>query len=375
MITLTQGLLSLNPAFNQSIIEFQGELPYPIKAKLTIDGLLYEVYPYPTDGKMKFNLTDMAKAMFTTDYFRDSIIPDTSVQFIYSDSTMVKDKNVLVTIMNSGATESETFNFKFYRGVEQQIGYPRKAALEQNEDVRIMLPTKNFIDYSVNYFEGFPFDFAVHGLEVGDEVYFRNPQTSFVSDIYTIEESGTTRFFLSDGANEITFDNVLLMNSALNRVEMFVNSDFKANLNIHRRESECGVYLKWLNNEGAYSYWRFSQVFKETLRTRDLDTIAGDYKNLHDIYSSNYLIGKTATSSLSLSSTFDHQFVEFLRSLLTSVQVEMYYHFEPFNQVEDSSDWIKVNVTDGSFEPFDSKNNKTKISLSIDLPPINTITL
>lgn len=375
MISLTQGLLNLNPAFNNSIIEFQSDLGNPINAKLLIDGLNYELYPYPTDGKFKFNLTDMAKASFTTDKFRDSIIPDLSQGFVYFDPNIVKDKTVLITVMNSATTESQTFNFSFYRGVEQQVGYYRKAQLANNTAIRIMLPTKNYVTYEVVYFEGQVFDFAVHGLQIGDEVVFKNPQTSYSSDIITVIESGTTRFFLSDGADETTFDNVILLNSALNRVELWVNGSFVANLNIYRRESECGIYLKWLNDEGAYSYWRFGQIYSETIKTKDLDSIAGDWKNLQESYSNSYLVGKTATNSMKLESIFDHRFIDNLKSLLTSVQVEMFIHSEPFQQVEHSSDWVKVNVHDGTFIPFDSKDSKTKISLSIDLPPVNTITL
>jgi hypothetical protein len=55
-----------------------------------------------------------------------------------------------------------TLNYNFIKSVEQIIGYRNKASL--NNTTRILLPTTNYIDYSIPYFTGYPMEFAIYGL-------------------------------------------------------------------------------------------------------------------------------------------------------------------------------------------------------------------
>jgi hypothetical protein len=47
------------------------------------------------------------------------------------------------------------------------------------------------------------------------------------------------------------------------QIEVWVNGAFKANINIKRMESNCGIYLKWFNANG-YSYWLFDKFYSDT---------------------------------------------------------------------------------------------------------------
>ncbi|RZJ67686.1 MAG: hypothetical protein EOO50_05230 [Flavobacterium sp.] len=373
MISIINSLPNLNPAYNNFIVKFQSDtIDEPVRASVMVDGLEFVFFPF--EGVFTMNLKDMAKALFAPDRFKDSIIPDLSELFIYDDDSIVKSLVVDITVEADFVSDFRAFTFNFYGGVEQQIGYRKKLAYAQDTDVRILLPTANYLTYTVPYFEGYPFDFSVYGTNSGDTISFRNISTSMTSESYAITNSDTKRMYLCDGGNEVTFDDVILLNSALNRLELYVNDEFKCNVNIFRKESECGHYLKWLNNEGAYSYWLFSSVARETYKTKELDVIEGDYGNLQDIYSSIYPIGKTATATLQLNTIADGQFADYFKSLSTSAQVELYYYSSPFNQIEDESDFIKVYLNAGSMDTK-TKNGKLSISLSVDLPPINTITL
>jgi hypothetical protein len=53
-------------------------------------------------------------------------------------------------------------------------------------------------------------------------------------------------------------------------IEVWVNGAFKANINIKRMESNCGIYLKWFNANGGYSYWLFDKFYSDTTNTKPL---------------------------------------------------------------------------------------------------------
>jgi hypothetical protein len=41
-----------------------------------------------------------------------------------------------------------------------------------------------------------------------------------------------------------------------------------------------GIYLKWFNANGGYSYWLFDKFYSDTTSTKTIDEIVGKYDNL-----------------------------------------------------------------------------------------------
>jgi hypothetical protein len=50
--------------------------------------------------------------------------------------------------------------------------------------------------------------------------------------------------------------------------------------NIKRMESNCGIYLKWFNANGGYSYWLFDKFIQAETVQKTIDEIVGKYDNL-----------------------------------------------------------------------------------------------
>jgi hypothetical protein len=59
------------------------------------------------------------------------------------------------------------------------------------------------------------------------------------------------KIFFSDGGYNETTSNLLSLSTTSNLIEVWVNGAFKANINIKRMESNCGIYLKWFNANGG----------------------------------------------------------------------------------------------------------------------------
>lgn len=370
MIIFTKDLLSLNPAYNNSIIQFKSStLTVPTKAEITTNGYTFPIVPL--NGVFTFNFKEIIKSLINKNRFEDSIIPDlTDINFIYNDETISFYLGITIRVFSGHLTDVANKGYLFMRGVEQLPDYHRLSKITAN--VRCLLPTKNYVDYYCKYFEGYPFDFAIHGLNQYTNIKLKNITTNQVLETSTIAW-GTGRYFLSDGANSATEMDELIQSSALNKIEFYANDVFKFNLYIQKVESDCGVYIKWLNSKGAYSYWKFDNIYKSTITPRTIDDFTGRYDNLQNLTSTSHLIGKTANQTLQVTSKYTNEDAIYLSDLTTAPAVWIYVHNEPFQQ-QQPYDFIGVKISDTAFIALDTKKSKNKINLTITLPALNTIT-
>lgn len=368
-IIITQDLLPANPAYNDSIIKFYSDTyPSATRAEVVIGGRTFDVIPF--NGIFTFNLKEIVKTLVNTNKFEDAITPDlTTGGYLYSDSNIRRSVSVTFRVIGS-PNDSLSKSYIFFKSVEQLPDYHRKAAL--TPVARVLLPTTNYVDYYCTYHEGFPFDFAVYvpGLST---YQFRNRTTGQNTPVYTNLSSSVKRVFLSDGANSVTTEDILPLSSTLNQIELWTAGVFRANIYIKQVESDCGVQLKWLNRFGSYSYWKFDRAYKSTTTPKTIDDFQGRYDNLQNLTASSYIIGKTATQTISVTSSYTGQDAIYLQDLVTSPSVWMNVNNEPFQQI-DEKDFFAVKVNDTPFEPINTKMNKGKLNLTITLPDFYTQT-
>lgn len=370
MIIFNSDLLSTyNPAYNDSIVNFESTMTGITNCSITIGTNDFVVYPF--NNVFKFNFKPVVTTLINQNGFKDSILPDLSGgDFIYNDASLQLTITPEFFVYN--ATTGETINkeYKFLKCVEQLPFYNQKVMA--GNDIKVLLPSSNGVDYHLTYFEGYPADFAIQGLETGYTYSIKNSNTGIVSDTYTATTADVKRIFLSDGGNDTTIDGTLITTSNLNNLELWVNGFFKANIKVKKVESKCGVYLKWFNSNGGYSYWLFDRYFNEVIKTKDLDDIQGVWDNLQNITSTSESLGKTATGTLQLNTQYTKEEKEYLLDLLKSPKVEMYINQEPFIQVN-AFNFIGVKVSDAS-TTYNSKSRNNKLRVTIELPSINTIT-
>lgn len=365
-ITLSTDLLAINPAYNESIIEYSSTLTGVTYSEITIGTSVFKVYPIA--NKFNFNFKEIVKVLINQNNFSDSIVPNIATSFIYDDSTLSYSLTALIKVYNNITNESTTKTYKFIKSVEQLIGY--KAKSTNVNSIRILLPTTNYTDYSIPYFEGYPMEFSIFGLTSGNTYYFKNKTTVNQSNTYTATTSNVKRIFFSDGGYNETTSNLLSLSTTSNLVELWVNGAFKSNINIKRIESNCGIYLKWFNQNGGYSYWLFDKFYTDTTSTKTIDEINGKYDNLQNVNSFSIITGKEGNSTYKITTPFNVLYKEYLTSILTSPSIEMYVHQSPFNQI-DVNKFIAVKLSDGSFS-FNNKNSNYKLELTITLPEILT---
>jgi hypothetical protein len=369
-IQITNNILEVNPAYNDSIITYKSNsFTGATKSDIIIDGRPFTVYPI--GDEFTYNFRDYVKVKINQNNFQDLIIPDGD--FMVDDETLSLTINPTIKIYRAAGSpttgETSNFSFKFTKNVEQLIGYKQKIENE-NSIVKILLPTKNYIDYSITYFEGYPSDFAIYGLTSGDTFYIKNTTTLNQTLTYSATTSEVKRIFLSDGAGDSTLTDELALSNTINKCELWVNGDFVANINIRKVDSKCGVMLKWFNSSGSYSYWLFDPIYQTTIQGRKLDEIGGVYDNLYNVTSLSNITGKDGNQTMKLSTKFNDFDKETITSIITSPKVELYIHNEPFNLFKAGS-FIGVNLNDTSL-PLSNKTPNNKLEITITLPDLLT---
>jgi hypothetical protein len=370
MITFTNDLLNgFNPAYNDSIVSFNSSFTGITNCDVTIDSKTFTIYPF--NNEFKFNFKPIVTTLINQNGFKDSVLPDLILSdFIIDDSSLQLTINPDFFCYNSTTGETMVKEYKFLKCVEQLPFYNQKV--QANNDIRVLIPSQNGVDFNLTYSEGYPADFAIQGVLSGYTYHFRNSNTGIQSTTFTATTSDVKRIFLSDGATDTTIDGVMLLSSNINNIELWVNGFFKCNIKVKKVESKCGVYLKWFNSNGGYSYWLFDKFFNESLKTKDFEDINGAWDNLQNVTSTYESLGKSASSSLVLNTQYNSEEKEYLLDLLKSPKVEMYINNEPFIQ-QNEFNFIGVKISDGSFT-YNNSKSKNKLKVTIELPNTNTIT-
>lgn len=117
-------------------------------------------------------------------------------------------------------------------------------------------------------------------------------------------------------------------------------SEDTVNIRIVADDSECGVYLRWIDRHGFYQYWLFIQG-DDIIQASELDSrIHEEYSDGKYAYSGvNRCQGKETQRSLKVgASMVDRETFRMLATLLSSPLVDMY----------ESGEWIPVNISSGT---------------------------
>jgi len=134
----------------------------------------------------------------------------------------------------------------------------------------------------------------------------------------------------------------------------------------------AGVYLKWLNKQGGYSYWLFTQVFTQTKKTKTLGNITNHWTNRTNAMTNVNNLGKKSNYELKINTNALYEQLKELSSIEDAPEV--YLYTDKIDLDVEYSGWLKVNVKNGSFKTL-SKNTSANLKLTIELPSVYVQTL
>lgn len=371
-IVFTQSIADdrINMAYNNNVIRFSSNSVLEVlNADITLGGQTVTIYPNPS-GDFYFNFKEYITTAINTfnfiDYLAPTLNPASDTTFTYGFAGYVNISFQITVNFTDDSSESFSDFIPFLSGVQQIETYKKNTT--QTTDNIILLPlypnTTN--KYYAKYFEGYPFDIGFLQIEPTNLELTNNTN---LLDYTFIQKGNITRLFFSDGRTDESINDLLPI--ALGRNEISWLDKF---LYIDKADVCSGVYVKWYNQYGGYSYWLFPNYAQRTQTMRNIGEINTDFENLEDIYNQVSQIGLTAGQKLVVSSDkLNEEEFNLLSGILTSPKV-MLFTGEPFSQSE-VNDWMEVRIANTTQRTRNFKGQALEINLDLELPDLYTQTL
>lgn len=385
----------LRLAFNNDIYEFYSTTGTPLYADITAPGLSIRIYPNP-NNRFWINMKEYVKGLLKAT-FEDNL--ETNLQtanpnsFIYHFNAgiyLATSLNFTITF-DDNTTDSATHSLKWIAGAEQIGNYHERNV----NSFYLLSPYKKHTTntYYLKYWEGYPFDFTLfypRVLLALDPVppYIKlenltnglSATFATVSPISSLNRNSSLfvkRLFLSDGRTDETIDEILPLVSGYNDIriqEQGIATEDDKYLLLEKQPYSCGVYLKWVNHLGGFSYWLFEDTAIIDRSTKELETLNRDFYNLEDARTNEAITGVESRDTMRL--TYDLA-NEDERDLLTTIfESPKVYLFtgEPFSQ-NSYKNWIEVTLKSRKARLKNAKQKLTNFSIDIELPKRYTQTL
>lgn len=366
MIVITNQ--PLNPphnAYNNSIIEFGVDAGSPTLSKITVGGFVFEIFP-DVQGKFYFNFKSIATSLINGNMFGDDIVVTDPNVYLYPDPSLFLEINVNIEVeLEAAASVITSLTFPFLKSVEQV----RRNRYNNSE---LMLLTPNATDACyLSYFEGLPFDISVYS-DVARNVTVLNKRTGMTLILPLTK--GVNRVFISNGENDnLGFESQLPLYLGVNELEFKIGTVIHFTLFLDKKPVECGKLLKWFNPSGGWSYFRFQSIYINTIKSKTIDRVNQDFKNLNDAIGNISITGKETEGEISLfTGLLDLHERNLLDTLVSSPKVFMYGNeiLQPFEE----HDYVEVEIDNGSFSRS-TKQNITTMNVKVLTPKIYAQTL
>jgi hypothetical protein len=151
-----------------------------------------------------------------------------------------------------------------------------------------------------------------------------------------------------------------------------VNQDI--NLVIDKVDSDCGVYIKFLNKYGRFNYWLLSKNNFRTRSSKYLGELENDFENLEDTTSPTIQIGKAGDEGLKCATEKLNENEKLIfEGIIDSPKIYMFTG-ERFSKA-DLTDWMEVRLKTSSFPIKNPNKKRYQYFIELDLPARITQTL
>jgi hypothetical protein len=353
---------------NNRIVEFYSDYVQPPNyCDITIGTLApIRLYPMPSNT-FWFNFRNYFSSQLND--YADTL--DLTVNPLLINS-FVKDWNkvffsevINFTITFSDLT-TETVDISPYilLGAEQPYNYKLGRTIESNLDVILSpLKTETSNRFYLKYWNGYPFDIG-YTLEKGvtSESQTITNLTNAITSPAILFAQQVNRLVISDGDTTQSLEDYLPLVVGYNELQL--KNTF---IDLYKEPAGCGVYIKWLNQYGGYSYWLFNEFYQIDERTKSLGSINNDFFNLQDTLSQSKELGKDSADTWTVySDDLNPNDMNIVRGILTSPKV---YLFTGVRFAKNNfNDWLEVNLKTSSANIKQSREVKNDIKLTIVLP-------
>ncbi|MGV3459904.1 MAG: hypothetical protein ACO1N9_05545 [Flavobacterium sp.] len=368
---------TLRKAYNNDIITFSaGESAEALHAVVEAAGMNIRLFPDPA-GKFNINLKPYVSALINTRNFEDRLLPylnnsDAATYVYRSNSGCYLELEVKFTIaLPDSQTAQAIHNLAWFAGAEQ----PGFANTFSRNALYVFTPfqAETANTYCMKYWQGYPFDITVYCPS--SSLTFKNT-ANLLAQAFNTEEK-VTRIALSDGRTDETLENLLPLATGQNTIRLMPgNTETETDkfLMLDKVPFTKGVYLKWLNKYGGYSYWLFEDTYTIDRSTKQLGELDRDDANVEAMQARAIPIGKTSQDSLkTITEMLEPHERDVVEGLLDSPKIYLFTG-RPFARAEAGS-WIAVTLKTTGARLKNARQPLTSFSFDIELPERYTQTL
>ena len=334
-----------------------------------------------------FNLKEVFKSLVSDAKNRDLKTP---ISQVVTDGGLLQEYSVQYGLIHNEPELNNYYNYtyKAFKSVEQ-IG---ETIVKPITDPYILS------NYNITMFKGYPFDFSLYtdagsmnivNLTNGNSIHYPSVGVGvnrvFLSrGEYLLDEIDEYQNFVNRVANAggtlITnpcyspSSSLPILNIGYNNIQIESGSFTSQVLKVRLIDACEGVYLKWFNEKGAWSYWLFNNIHKDKISSRVIDVYNTDFDSIEQTYFPSLITGKEAENTLDLiyNALDDNEYNQ-VKSVITSPRVELFignkdddYSLSVANGGADyAKAWMGVRVLNGTI----TKSNKigfNDIKISID---------
>lgn len=343
---------------DDNIVEFHSDnVLAEVSCNVDFGSQSFDITPDPS-GKFTYNLKEVVKTLINTNNFRDSLVPD-----LHNDNYVQEDPNAYLAVsvtyrisFDGGSTESISRNYKFVKAVHQPIKFLDNVIDTVSDKITILSPYEAYSKKSfyMPYFDGMPFDFNLYS-NAARNIVITNKTVNLSETIPVV--NGVNRIFVSGGDRDWVKDSFLPLIYGVNTLEIAIEGSplDVITLYLERHEPDCGLYFKYHNQHGGYSYYRCNRIYTEDVRTRTIQAMAPIFKSIEENFESNFIFGKDSSKVANLLIELkDRRGQSYLEEILDSPRVEMFVQHQYTRA--DATSWLGVRVLDGTFETKNTKN-------------------
>jgi hypothetical protein len=359
-------------AYVNNIVEFSSNNPSEaFKCVISIEGNTFEITP--NQNEFYFNFKSIFKSLIQ-DFFEDAVEVALDSQ---DPTTFIKDLSQITREIT----------------IDYAVSFVDGSQENTQRTVTLLQSTSNFVDrkkqeilvldtfavlsrlepasnrtFVMTYFAGYPFDVQVYKKTPGNVVVTN--KTNLIDYTFALPYK-VNRIFFGDAETDSTIEDVLPLIEGQNQLE-FDTGDLTT-IYLQKKSGLCGVYLKWKNDFGGWSYWLFEQKYQIERETDDLGYINNDYQNLDN---NNFIknIGKRSQDTWRIGSVnVDSRYRNFILSILDSPKVYLFLGKE-FSR-DETTDWLAVKLATDSLIVTPYKDRPMDINFALELPERNTLTL
>lgn len=330
-------------------------------AEIWFNGSLKFTNLIPDGVTAKFNVQQAIMSLF--DKFKDDITYQASDIFKF-DASLFR-KVVVRCVMNytDDSSEYAEVDAYFVKSVQQHFNY-YKTSMFEYEPQRLFGGTaivgslflipggekKTYYSQKLKIFKGYPLDITLIDNPINNQysVSINNnsgiTQSTTGGSITADDNIFIKRFIISDGEN---LHNVFTSIPNFTNGQLNLIFDTEASTYSSRHTAsielvdECGVYLKWFNPQGGWSYWLFHKNSKITNESKSLGKIIRD--DALSFETSEHVIGTESIGKIAVGATnLSKEYLEQLLTIANSPCVYLYTKPKGSLAYDDVPCWYKL---------------------------------